>query len=264
MPLEKAVLAFGLISLLVGCATPESSRPAGRRFDFARDTFAYPNNNRWIYEFGPDSGTTITHRREGHIEHTQRCTVMSRSARQFLYGARFAPDEPPVGDAEYRSLVRAVLDSDPRREGPAASPVTIPGYPDLRSLSRERESMLKEEMGGEATGYRQRGNWRMIFAFSPRHQRGVARELVEDLRRGHSPLVHILTFPKIEINHTTLVFAFEETPLAVYFQVYDPNEEEGPVSLVFDRASGAFHFARSDFFRGGPTKVYEVYDGLIF
>jgi hypothetical protein len=235
-----------------------------RRFDFERDTFAYTNNNYWIYDFGPHSGAPIVKRRRGRIDHGNRCTIMSRTARQFLYGARFAPEAPRVSDADYRSLVRKVLDSNPRSEGPTTPLVTIPGYPDLRSLSIEHEEMLKSELGGRWIGYQQRGNWRMIFAFSPGHQRATARELVEDLNRGHPPLVHILNFPGIDINHTALVFEFKENALEIHFGVYDPNNADDPISIVFDRATATFHFPRTDYFPGGPAKVYEVYDGILF
>ena len=136
--------------------------------------------------------------------------------------------------------------------------------PDLRSFSLERDELLKDELAGVWTGFRQRGNWRMIFAFSPSQQRATARELVEDLRRGHLPIVHIVNFPRIDINHTALVFAFEETPLDVRYDVYDPNNPDDSLSLVFDRATATFHYARTDYFPGGPAKVYEIYDGLFF
>ena len=142
--------------------------------------------------------------------------------------------------------------------------MTIPGYPDLRSFSLEHDDLLKDELAGGWTGFRQRGNWRMIFAFSPNQQRATARELVADLRRGHLPIVHIVNYPIIDINHTALLFAFEETPLELRYHVYDPNNSDAPVSLVFERATATFHYARTDYFPGGPAKVYEVYHGLLF
>jgi len=254
-------LLAGVLAL-AGCAVPEpATRPP---FHFESDTFAYTNDNYWHYELGPRSGAPIVkHRLEG-VDHGQRCTIMSRVARQFLYAAHFEPDAPRVSEAEYRSLVREVLDTSPRLDRPLVPPVVIPGYKDLRSLSREQEHMMKEELGGRWTGYFQRGNWRMIFAFSPRHQRSTARALVEDLERGHLPLVHIANFPRIDINHTALVLSLTETPVAIHFEVYDPNNAGGPESLVFDRATATFRYARTVYFPGGPAKVYEVYSGAFF
>ena len=189
---------------------------------------------------------------------------MTRATRQFLYAARFAPDAPPVSEAEYRARVRTVLESDPRREGPSAPPVTIPGYSDLRSFSRAFEGILKHETAGVAAAYLQRGNWRMIFPFAPRQQRATARELVDDLARGHPPIVHLVNFPSIDINHSLLVFEAEETPLEIRFLAYDPNDASQPVQLVFDRATATFQLGRTEYFAGGPVKVYEIYDGFFF
>lgn len=255
------VLLLGLTS---ACATSSREPIPERRFDFARDTFDYTNVNRWLYEFavGPE-GETVRHKLS-HAEETQRCTVMSKTTRQFFYAARFEPDAPRVSDDEYRALIREVVAFDPRSDRPASERVTIPGYADLRALSAAHEALLREVIRGGTLGYMQRGNWRLIFAFSPDHQRGIARELVDDLERGHPPLVHIANFPKVDINHTALVIDVEETPVELRFQVYDPNDAEGPVPLVFDRATATFHYARTDYFRGGPTKVWEIYDGAWF
>jgi hypothetical protein len=258
------VSLISMTLLLAACATRTAPPAHTRPFDFERDTFAYTNNNRWLYEFVPGpSGETVKHRLS-HSDHTQRCTIMSRAARQFYHAARFDPEAPTVSDEEYRALIRAVLDFDPRRNEPASKPVTIPGYADLRSLSKDREELLQNTLGGSGTGHKQRGNWRMIFGFPPDHQRKVARELADDLARGNPPIVHIVNFPKIDINHTALVLDVEETPLELRFLVYDPNNAEAPVALVFDRATASFHYARTDYFRGGRARVYEIYDGLMF
>jgi hypothetical protein len=50
--------------LTVGCASrprPIAGRPA---FDFARDTFAYPNELVWEYSFDDATGKRTTRRRE--------------------------------------------------------------------------------------------------------------------------------------------------------------------------------------------------------
>jgi hypothetical protein len=252
------------LSLALACATPTRDSTPERRFDFARDTFDYTNVNRWLYEFAPGpEGATVKHKLS-HAEQTQRCTVMSRTARQFFYAARFEPGAPRASQDEYREMIREVIEFDPRSDQPANEPVTIPGFADLRALSAEHETLLRDVIRGGSLGYRQRGNWRLIFAFSPDHQRGIARGLVGDLERGHPPLVHIANFPKIDINHTALVIGVEETPVELRFQVYDPNDTDGPVRLVFDRATATFHYAQTEYFRGGPTKVWEIYDGAWF
>jgi hypothetical protein len=140
----------------------------------------------------------------------------------------------------------------------------ISGFADLKSLSREKEELLKDALGGRWIGYFQRGNWRMIFPFTPGQKRATASELVDDLDRGHLPLVHVFNYPRININHTVLLFDYEETPLQISFDLYDPNNAEESGTLVYDRATATFRYWRTDYFAGGPTDVYEIYDGLRF
>jgi hypothetical protein len=261
-----AVLSFVTLACLLssGCATPARRVTPVRAFDFERDTFAYTNNNYWVYDLDSDPKGTVVKERLDNVEHGQRCTVMSRTARQFFYGARFDEEAPKVGADEYRELIRRVLSTNPRLDRPIESPVLVPGYADLRSLSVDHEDALKEELQGRWTGYFQRGNWRMIFAFSPGQNRATARGLVEDTRRGHLPLVHIVNYPDIDINHTVLIFDHEESPLQIRFELYDPNDAAHSGHLVFDRASATFSYNRTDYFAGGSVQVYEIYDGIFF
>ena len=260
------VLVFVVMSCLIslGCATPAPRATAARAFEFERDTFAYTNNNYWVYDLDSDPNGTTVKERLDNVDHGQRCTVMSRTARQFFHGARFEENAPPLAPGDYRDLIRRVLSTNPRREQPADAPVVIPGYADLRSLSTDYEALLKEELQGRWTGYFQRGNWRMIFAFSPSQNRATARGLVEDVRRGHLPLVHVLNYPAIDINHTVLIFDYEESPLQIRFEHYDPNNADRSGSLVYDRASATFSYNRTDYFAGGSVQVYEIYDDILF
>jgi len=261
-----AVPAFVALACLVsiGCATPARTVTPARAFDFERDTFAYTNNNYWVYDLASNPNGTIAKKRLENIDHGQRCTVMSRTARQFFYGARFEREAPKLGADDYRDLIRRLLSTNPRLEEPIESPIVFPGYADLRSLSIDHEAILKEELQGRWTGYFQRGNWRMIFAFSPSQNRATARGLIEDSRRGHLPLVHVVNYPVIDINHTVLIFDHEESPLQIRFELYDPNNAEYSGSLVFDRASSTFSYNRTDYFAGGSVQVYEIYDGILF
>ena len=249
---------------ILGCAGTASQSLQGRWFDFQRDTYSFTNQNYWKYDFSPTSSAATRTRSETNVDYHQRCTIMSRTARQFFYNARFDPALPPVGIAELRDLVRGVLARSPRAESPSPEPVLIPGFRDLRDLSSEHEALLKDELSGRWLGYFQRGNWRMIFPFSPGSQRKTVIELASDLARGHLPIVHIVNFPRIDINHTVLVIGFEVTSLQIRFSVYDPNSSEGPRSLVFDRSTSVFSYDRTDYFPGGSVRVYEVYDGAFF
>ena len=140
----------------------------------------------------------------------------------------------------------------------------IPGYPDLQSFSAAHEALLKAALAGPWQSYLQRGNWRMIFPFTARHQRRLARRLLASLARGWPPIVHVLRYPELTINHLVLVFDAEETPAEIRFLTYDPNDAAHPVVLTFDRVADTFFYAPTPYFPGGPVKAYEVYDGLLY
>ena len=246
------------------CSTPAGEGLAPRRFEFSRDTLAFANELYWQYDFAADSGTTRVHARPEPVEYGQRCISMVMAVRQFLLAARFEPASPRLSDAEYRARVRQVLATDPRAEGPSATPIPIPGFADLRSFSREHDALLKELAGGFLATYLQRGNWRLILPFLPSQQRATARELREQLEREQLPIVHVVNFPNIDINHALLLFEAEEVPSGVRFTAYDPNQPEHPVSLDFDRTESAFVFPRTPYFAGGRVKVYEIFRGLLY
>lgn len=239
-----------------------SADPGTRRFDFAHDTFAYTNDLYWRYD-GADARAAEP-ARSGPVEFGQRCIGLVRSARQFFRAARFSADADPVSEEEYRARVRAVLRSDPRADAPASAPVLIPGYPDLRSFSRAHERLLKQELGGRIDSYLQRGNWRMILPFFRRGQRSTAETLLERLRRGSLPVVRVVNFPVIDINHALLVFAAEPGPGRIRFLAYDPNDADRPVALDFDRASARFRLSPTAYFAGGSVNVYEIFSGPFF
>ena len=257
-------LALLLLPLLSSaCASGPSPAP-GRPFEFERDVFAYENELIWEYLIDPETGRQEGHPRPEPVEFGQRCALMARATRQFRHSARFAPERARVGPEAYRQLIRGVLATNMRRETPAPDPIIIPGYPDLRSFSRDYDDLFKAEIGGIWRSYLQRGNWRMIFPFSPRHQRATARDLTRSIQRAHLPIVHLVQFPKITINHTLLLFAVEETPTQIVFLAYDPNEQKDPVSLEYDRAMARFDYPATSYFAGGPVDVYQIYDGLLY
>ena len=135
------------------CATPAPPGAFRRAFDFERDTFAYTNGLYWTYDFDAAVAIASAEAREQSEGYGQRCLIMSLAVRQFFYAAEFAPEASKVSDAQYANRVRAVLDSDPRADRPATSPVRIPGYPDLRSFSDDHEALFKSALGGPWRSY---------------------------------------------------------------------------------------------------------------
>ncbi len=257
-----AALSLGLALLALGCASSPDLPPGPPRpFDFERDTFAFVNELYWTYRFDPETGEIVETFRNDDVQNGQRCVSMARAARQFLYHARFEPGAPRLSARDYRRRVREVLDTDPRADRASRAPVVIPGYPSLRTFSAEHPDAIVPELGARWKSYLQRGNWRMVFPFSPSHQRSTVRALEDSLARGRPPVVHVVNFPGVNVNHTLVVFAVESTPTEVRFDAYDPNESESPLRLVFDRARAQFHYPATPYFPGGPVKLYEVFDG---
>jgi hypothetical protein len=256
------VLALAL-TIVLGCALRTTPAiPDRRMFRFPADAFAFSNETMWKYTVAAASGSVSWYPREPPPTFALRCGGMARAARQFWAIARFDPATPPADAGTYARLVRAVLRTDPRR--PAGGQIVIPGYPDLHSFSLAHATLLKTLLPGPWKSYMQRGNWRMIFPFGGRQQQGVARRLLGQLRRGWPPVVHVLRYPELTINHLVLVFGAEETPAEIRFDAYDPNSDELPVTLTYDRAARVFSYSTTAYFPGGPVKAYEVYDGLLY
>jgi hypothetical protein len=262
-PQAACALALAL-AISVACSSPPGRGPTARRFTFDADTFAWANELYWEYDFDHGAGAPAVHARPEPTEYGQRCIAMVRAAREFLRAARFVPEAPALGEAETRSRVRTILDADPRAEAPLPAPVTIPGFADLRSFSRAHEALLKAELGGFVTTYFQRGNWRLILPFFANGQRDTAHELRGELERGETPIVHVVNFPVIDINHALLLFEVEETASGLRFAAYDPNQPDRPLPLFFDEDRSAFRLPRTPYFAGGRVKVWEIYRGLFF
>lgn len=251
---------------VIGCATPRVSHTATSHqpFEFSRDTFAFPNELLWSYEFDAATGTMRTQKREPEPEFVLRCFAVTRAVRQFHDCAIFHPGEPRLDAQAYRKLVRRILKCDPRAPPGHHDPIAVPGYSDLREFSSHYESLLKRELGGAWRSYFQRGNWRMVFPFSRRHQDRTAEQMLVSLREGRLPIVHLVRFPRITINHGLLVYNASENGETIRFTAYDPNDAASPVRLDFDRVSRTFYFPANSYFVGGRVNVYEIYRGWVY
>ena len=250
---------------LWGCASPAPTlAPASAQpFDFGRDTFAFVNELEWNYRLDPETGAMSYAGSNQGADYTRRCFVVARSARQFYQFARFDPQLPRLDADGYRRLVRRVIDRDPS-ETAEAERVSIPGYAGLRDFSRDWEPLLRKELGGWPQSYFQRGNWRMVFPFSRRHQQASASALALEIAVQRPPIVHVSDFPTLNINHAVLLYGVTETPDEIRFDVYDPNENAGPSTLTFVRDTGRFHFGRNGYFGGGVVDVYEIYRSFFY
>jgi len=250
-------LLMVLFACLCGCAAPK--RFVGPRpFDFQKDRFAYANELVWEYYFDAN-GKWAHRRRQPEPDYTHHCFVVARAARQFFQHATFDPAAPIADEITYRQLIRRVAATDPACVLPEEKRITIPGYANLREFSEAQAQLLKAECGGAWHSYFQRGHWRMIFPFSRAHQARTMEHLLADLQENRPPVVHIVRFPRLTINHALLLFDAKVTEKEVLFSAYDPNKPDQLKILTFNRGNRVFTFAGNDYFPGGEVDIYEIY-----
>ena len=254
------VFLLGLLSLgLSGCASAPKAR-AHRQFDFNKDTFAYANELRWEYGYDTN-GHWSGHAPEKRKEHQYalHCFVVARSAAQFFKFARFEPDLPAADEATYAKLIRKVVGTYPSHSLPDEKRIVIPGYANLRSFSAAHEELLKAECGSAMQSYFQRGHWRMIFPFTHTQQQHGAERLLEAIRQQGVAIVHLVSFPSLQINHAIVLFNGTRLNDKLEFTAYDPNDPSQPTVLTFDEHERHFLYPANKYFPGGSLKVYQVY-----
>lgn len=237
------------------------ARKTPRSFDFSRDTFAFANELLWEYRLDPVARRMEFRKREPRPDYAHRCFVLTRAARQFLYHATFDPMKPVADDGTYRRLIRQVLAGNPRV--PADRPVVIPGFASLREFSRAKEPMLKSTCGGAWRSYVLRSHWRMLFPISRRHQEQTANRLVLEVKNRFSPIIHLVRFPALTINHGMIVFRAAESEQKIEFAAYDPNLPDEPAPLTFDRVTRTFSLPANTYWAGGELNVIEIFKNWI-
>lgn len=250
-------IALLFAALFTGCATRPVRGVSERPFVFGRDTFSYRNDLVWEYVFDDAAHKTSHHTKEIQPDYTHHCFVVARSARQFFQFARFDPTLPPVDDRAYRKLINQVVACDPSHD--VKKRVVIPGFTNLFQFSLAKPKLLQEECGGAWRSYFQRGHWRIMGPFRRAGQESEAKVLMEEIRNHRPPVVHLVKFPQLTINHAVLLFDVRETERTIEFTTYDPYEATHPVLLTFDREKRQFTFGRNPYFIGGRVNVYEIY-----
>jgi hypothetical protein len=228
-----------------------------RSFEFTRDTFAFANELLWEYRTDAVTGRMHFRKREPKPDYAHRCFVLTRAARQFLYHAAFDPASKTVDDGAYRRLVCDVLSRDPRK--PSTNPVVIPGFAHLREFSVAREQLLKSICGGAWRSYVLRSHWRMLFPISRTHQQQSAEQLFAGIKEHFSPIIHLVKFPSLTINHGMILFDAERTGSGIRFSAYDPNLPERAAELTFDGATRTFYLPANTYWAGGDLNVIEIF-----
>jgi hypothetical protein len=235
------------------------SEAGPRRFDFARDSFAFENETYWEYHFDAASGKTSFSPREPKPDYAHRCFVVTRAARQFLFHARFDERQHAGDDQACRRLIRAIMRRNVRVPAETGNQIVIPGYANLRQFSRAREALLKAECGGAWRSYVLRSHWRMVFPISRAHQASTAASLEAALKKNVPPIIHVVKFPAVTINHSMLVFAAKPTGAGIEFQAYDPNNTEKPAQLSFHNQTRTFTLPPNRYWAGGAVDIIEIY-----
>jgi hypothetical protein len=235
-----------------------------RRFEFTRDSFAFANELVWEYQMDVTAGKRTLRPRHPKPDYAHRCFALARVARQFFYHARFAADQPVMTDNDYLQIIRAIIARHPRTPCKVANQIIIPGFTGLREFSQAREKLLKAECGPAWRSYFLRSHWRMAFPFTRAHQTRTARNLAAALRQNRLPILHLVKFPAMSINHCIVLFAVTETGRGLEFESYDPNNAKEPERLTFDRSSQTFFLEPNACWPGGALNVSHIYRSWFF
>lgn len=118
---------------------------------------------------------------------------------------------------------------------------------------------MKHECGGAWRSYALRSHWRMVFPISRAHQAQTAANLFQAIRRHEAPVIHLVRFPQLNMNHGMVLFAAEEASDTIRFQAYDPNDPEKPSVLTYEHATKTFSLPRNLYWSGGQLNIIEIY-----
>lgn len=99
----------------------------------------------------------------------------------------------------------------------------------------------------------------MIFPISRAHQGRLAARLRAEIKEGISPIIHLVKFPSLTINHGMILFGVTETGSGLEFPAYDPNDPAQPAQLMFDRTGKTFSLPSNRYWAGGGLNVIEIY-----
>jgi hypothetical protein len=250
--LARLSLALALVAA-GGCV---SAPPLDRVLDvpapapairFGVDTFAFRNESRSKNRGKPDL-------------YANWCFVLVRAVTQFHRFARFDPSAAPLTDEAYVARVRQVTAHEPWQAPLAPGDrIVIPGYASLHDLSRAREGAVKAGLGGRFWTWIHWTNWRVAFPMPAGEQEGVARETLAELQAGRPVQWLVTNFPKMEMNHTLLVYDYRARSGVVDFTVYDPNDPTAPGLVQYDVVHRRFWSTRLYDTSVGPMRAFRMY-----
>jgi len=249
------------IAALLACA---AGRATANDFRFDRDTLSFTNSTVFEYSGGHVQSRTRTADGEKAKRYTRRCFVMSRSALQFYKFARFDPHSPALNDQELTKRVRKLSHMQPWKPAlPQNERIVFPGYRDLRHFSQAHARLLQENLGLGWPTYTRIGNYRMFFqADDTDYQAKMHDVLDQTMADGGFFVAYLTDYPHFNINHAILVYGRRPSRPGSdveHYVAYDPNHPDGPRELKWSNSLHVFNFQKDKEFRGGFTKVYQVY-----
>lgn len=248
-----ACLVLAAALLAAGCVSaPPLERALGLTaptplIRFGVDTFAFRNESR--------------SKNRGKADlYANWCFVMARAVTQFRRFARFEPSAPRLTPAEYTERVRRVTARAPWQPPlPPAERIVIPGYASLYDFSRAEEAAVKAGLGGRFWTWIHWTNWRVAFPMPGFQQEGVARETLAELQAGRLAQWLVTNLPRIELNHTVIVYDYRRDGAAVEFVVYDVNDPTRPGLIRFDPETQRFWSTRLFDTSVGPIRAFRMY-----
>ena len=104
----------------------------------------------------------------------------------------------------------------------------------------------------------------MSFPFTRAHQARTAAALAAALGQNHLPILHLVKFPAMSINHGIILFGVTETARGWEFESYDPNNSKAAEQLTFDRVSQTFFLSENACWPGGELNVSHIYRSWFF
>src|SRR5262245_6568603 len=246
-----AVVALALVTAACAHAPGQpTARPAATSvpaFSFVDDTFAFANMIRARNPHTPDL-------------YANYCFVLARAVRQFHQFARFDPAASRVDADEYTRRVRAVASHAPWEPTlPAAERVVIPGFANLRAFSAAEEAAVKAGLGSRFWTLVHWTNWRVSMPVPDGHQEAVLDEVLDELAAGRLVQLLITNWPKQELSHTVIAYAYRPVAAGVEVIVWDPNDPTAPGAVFFDARSERFVASHVYDTRVGPIRVFRMY-----
>ena len=239
----------------------------GPPMNFDKDTFDFANQTFYVYPHGY-AEKRVLKPGEKPPAFTLHCFAMSRSTEQFRNFARFDPSLPPPDDATLARLVHQVTRHAPWHDPlPPDERIVIPGYANLRALSKARPLIVQKNIGQGWTAYARIGNWRMFPAFlnGPTQQFHTQQRVEGALRRNDVFIAYLTSYPSLAVNHAVVIYGRRpDTPAGtatgmIHYLVYDPNHPDGPRDMVFDTQKRMFSYQKDWDFVGGKLTVLQSY-----